>query len=175
MTGLDCTSTTFCAAVTDRGQALEWNGQGWQPGTALTTQDAAYAAQARLRSTLADVSCTSSTFCVAVDPTGVAYTYNGSSWSRGITMDPGATRTGDEVGINAVSCATPTFCVAVDDNGFAVTYNGTSWSAPERIDPTLGLNTVSCPTPTFCVALDDIGKVLLYNGSSWSAPRSIDP
>ena len=174
VTDIDCPTTTFCAAVTDRGQALEWDGQRWQPGTALTSLDAAYAAQSRLRSTLSAVSCTSPVFCVAVDPTGVAYTYDGSGWSKGTTMDPGATTTGDEVGVNAVSCASPVFCVAVDDNGYAVVFSGTSWSTPERIDSTLGLTTVACPSPTFCIALDDIGKALVYDGSSWTAPRTID-
>ena len=174
VTGLSCPTTTFCAAVTDRGRALVWSGGRWQAGQTLVSLQEAYTAQAHLRSTLSDVSCTSPTFCVAVDPTGTAYTYGGSTWSAGTTIDPGAATTGDQVGVTSVSCAART-CVAVDDNGNAVAYDGTSWSAPRPIDPTLGLSTVSCATPTFCVALNDIGDALLYDGSTWSAPRTIDP
>ena len=173
VTGLDCVTTTFCAAVTDRGQALVWEGEGWMAGHELVSLSAAYTAQARLRSTIADVSCTSSSFCVAVNPTGVAYTYDGTSWSSGTVMDRGATAAGDGVGVTAVSCAART-CVAVDDSGKVARYDGTSWSAPRLVDPTLGLATVSCATPTFCVALNDIGEALLYNGSTWSAPRTVD-
>ena len=53
-------------------------------------------------------SCTSSTFCVAVDLDGNVATYNGTSWSAPAAIDPG-------VVLNAVSCASSTFCVAIDD------------------------------------------------------------
>lgn len=122
--------------------------------------------------TPSNISCTSSTFCVAVDEHGAASIYNGTSWSPPQTIDDGVTLPG-------VSCATPTFCVAVG-SGDVITYNGTTWSAPSAIDGPHqvgynGLMTVSCPTTSFCMAGDSYGNVVTYNGSTWSSPTQASP
>jgi hypothetical protein len=83
---------------------------------------------------LASVSCPSSSFCVAVDYSGNALTFNGSSWSAPASIDP--------AGLLSVSCTTASFCVAVGDN--ALTFNGSSWSAPASIDGVNSLVAVSC-------------------------------
>ena len=117
---------------------------------------------------LNSVSCTSATFCAAVDYQGNALTYNGSSWALA-TADPGNELT-------AVSCTSPTFCAAVDDQqGNALTYNGTTWSSPTAVDAGNAPSSVSCTSPTFCAAVDDNGSALTYNGSGWSSPASVDP
>ena len=58
---------------------------------------------------VSDVSCTSKTFCVAVDAFGSALVLNGTTW--------GAAHSIDTTGLGSVSCASPTFCVAVDGAG----------------------------------------------------------
>jgi hypothetical protein len=52
---------------------------------------------------------------VAVDQQGNALTWNGSTWSAPLDIDPGFSLT-------SVSCTSSTFCVAVDDDGNAPTY-----------------------------------------------------
>jgi hypothetical protein len=61
------------------------------------------------------VSCASASLCVAVDGTGNALTYNGTSWSQPQSIDPNGS-----LGLSSVSCASSTFCVAVDGNGNAL-------------------------------------------------------
>jgi hypothetical protein len=91
-----------------------------------------------------------------VDNVGNALTWNGTSWSQPVSIDP---NTGS---LPSVSCPSATFCVAVDDFD-AFTWNGTSWSQPVSID--LGgnayLNSVSCASATFCVAVDESGDAVI--------------
>ena len=69
---------------------------------------------------------------MAVDATGNAITYNGTSWSV-----PTATPIDRyNAGLTAVSCPTTSFCAAVDSSGNALTYDGKSWTSPLNIDPT---------------------------------------
>jgi hypothetical protein len=125
------------------------------------------------------VSCSSASFCAAVDYEGNALTFNGSSWSAPAKID------GTAYGLTSVSCPSASFCVAVDHGGNALTFNGSSWSAPTSIDGTGNvLTAVSCPSASFCVAVDldfsawaahllGYGYVVTFNGSSWSAPARI--
>ena len=119
------------------------------------------------------VSCPTATFCAVVDSMGSVLTYNGTSWSRPKSVDPGR--------FSSISCPTKTFCAAVGSGhtgsgGTAVTYNGTSWSSQQSVDvnSSPGINSVSCPTTTFCVAVDSSGNALTYNGTSWSSPKIVD-
>ncbi len=113
------------------------------------------------------VSCTSSSFCKAVDNDGEVASYSGSSWSVASAVD--STRT-----INAISCPTTSFCAAVDNSGYITTYNGTSWATPADKDGSHALEAVSCTSSSFCVATDNDGNVLTYNGTSWSSATSED-
>jgi len=115
---------------------------------------------------LTSVSCTSPSFCMAVDSVGDVLSYDGSTWSSPTLIDPGAA-------LASVSCTSSSFCVAVDESGNALDYHGTSWSAPVSVDPPLLLS-VSCASPSFCVAVGYLGSETTYDGTSWSAPSTID-
>ena len=100
------------------GYVTTYNGTSWStPTDADSTR------------TLDAVSCTSSSFCVAVDTSGYATIYNGSSWSTPTDID--STRS-----INAVKCTSSSFCAAVGASGYVTTYNGTSWSTATDADST---------------------------------------
>ena len=118
------------------------------------------------------VSCPTGTFCMAVDESGNnALHWNGSTWSRPVTVDPDGAR----VELTSVSCASPSFCAAVDTLGRSVIWNGARWSAPKEIDPRgAGLESVSCPSASFCVAVDGNGDALTWHGRHWSGPVHID-
>ncbi len=123
---------------------------GWGSPTAVDTSDLDM-----------KVSCSSSSFCAAVDLEGKALTYNGSTWSSPTSRDTN--------GFSAISCVSSSFCIAVDGHGKAETYNGTSWSSAATIDGSRNLTNISCTSSSFCVAVDTSGKVDMYNGSSWTA------
>ncbi|MHB8263527.1 MAG: hypothetical protein ACYDGY_07255, partial [Acidimicrobiales bacterium] len=112
------------------------------------------------------VSCTSASFCVAVDNGGNAITWNGATWSSPQSVNEGYQLT-------SVSCTSASFCVAVDNGGNAITWNGATWSSP--IEDSYDLNSVSCASSSFCVAVGAGGHVLSYNDASWSLPQLIDP
>lgn len=108
------------------------------------------------------VSCSSSSFCAAVDGNGYVVTYNGTGWSSPDQIDPNGSLT-------AVSCPTSAFCMAVDNAGNFMTFNGTTWSNPEGLlmAPGTGATSVSCFSNTFCMVLTNTGGALAYNGTSW--------
>jgi len=117
---------------------------------------------------MASISCSSPSFCAAVDNGSDAFTFNGTSWTPATAIDPG-----DE--LSTVSCPSATFCAAVDYGPKVITFNGTSWSAPSVIDPGSYLQALSCASARFCIAIDRRGNAFTFNGSTWSGPVNADP
>jgi len=110
------------------------------------------------------VSCSTSTFCVALDGAGNAYRFDGSQWSTPVALG-GQSGLGGEVA--AVSCTSATFCMAIPPGSDAVvSWNGSSWSAPIPVSSN-DLEGVSCVGTTFCAAVDGVGDAFVYNGTSW--------
>jgi len=154
---VSCTSTSFCAAVDQSGNAFTFDGTSW---SAAQSVDSGH--------WLISVSCTSTSFCAAVDQSGNAITFDGTSWSSAQAIDTS--------GLTSVSCASSSFCVAVDVGGNARIYDGTSWSfVSPVIDSATQLASVSCPSTSFCATVDQSGNVFTYDGSSWSTAQSIVP
>jgi hypothetical protein len=113
-------------------------------------------------SELADVSCTSASFCIAVTYSERAFRYDGSSWSDPMPAGP-----------NAVSCVSPTFCMGVG-LGVVWIYDGTQWTKPVGGAPDPG--SVSCASPTFCVVVSVSGGwVSRYNGTGLDDGTIINP
>ena len=113
------------------------------------------------------VSCSSASFCV--DGGALTSTWNGSSWSKPVGVDP-------QAGFTQVSCPVDGWCEAVDTSGQAINYSNSSWSSPSLIDKNpgvYGVVGVSCVTTTFCFAVDDNGQVIKFNGT-WQTPVMID-
>jgi hypothetical protein len=121
---------------------------------------------------LADVSCASSSFCVAVgyeyDFSGAGggtetggqpliETWDGSTWS--ITANP----ISSSDALDAVSCVSSSFCVAVGYAGsgqtLTETWNGSTWSVTASPSTHRGtadedyLDAVSCTSASFCIAV----------------------
>ena len=182
----------------------QYNGDGLE--TANTSPGLAWSGTTSVdgASLDANISCVSSTFCMAVDGNGDAMKFNGSTWSSPVDID--ARRL-----LTAISCYSTTWCMAADATGRIVIYNG-SWGSPglldsgkeimalschfafcmgvdsdgralhlsgatwtiSSIDGTHALFDVSCPSTSFCEAVDDSGRVLHYNGTSWSSPLAVD-
>ena len=120
---VSCTSSTFCMAVggytecsvdciygrTSRSLGLieAWDGNAWSivpspdPGT--------------LGYDIADVSCTSSTFCMAWVTTTLQV--NRTLSSRPGTERPGLWPSPNVDDLSSISCSSPTFCMALNDRG----------------------------------------------------------
>jgi hypothetical protein len=143
---------------------------------------------------LHSISCTSSTFCVAVggfepDNGILIEQWNGTSWSQ--VSDPVSV----QAGLTSVSCVGPSFCVAVGmqfgtTGALALVWNGSTWSeAMSGISnpsnaTAVGLGAVSCVSDTSCETLGsyfaqpgNVTTVFAYqwNGSSWQAESTPTP
>jgi hypothetical protein len=138
--------------------------QAAQPATPRFDVRAAPTASDRL----ADISCVSSSFCVAVggyaDLLGgshsLAEEWNGDAWR----VLPGALG----AGLSSVSCTKTTFCVAV--GSVAQAWNGHAWHALANSGSFL--TSVSCTSASFCmgVAGGSSGEANVaesWNGSRW--------
>jgi uncharacterized protein YjbI with pentapeptide repeats len=191
-----CPTTSFCMVVGDYNAGSPYYQQIAGAGLGNFGAVTANENTSTVTYGLADVSCTSSSFCIAVGVgdnvsfTGgfhfTGYTqlideYNGSSFTQLPAPSEAAALTG-------VSCTSPTFCVAVgkaftggnpdDTSGQVIeVFNGSSWSV--MANPTFpagdtpGLFSVSCASTTMCAAVgvlqDNVTPVIeLYDGSTWS-------
>ncbi len=182
LSGVSCTSSTFCAAVGTVNEV--WNGSAWSvvPSPAAGSQ-------------YNRVSCTSPSACMAVGSSG-SESWNGSVWSSVPIGLPGT-----DAALSAVSCSGASACTAVGSFAPPTTcgprppcnqiyqatliesWNGSAWSVvPSPNAPYYladELNAVSCLGPSACTAvggLDPVDRTLIesWNGSAWSIVPSPD-
>ena len=140
--------------VTDQtGNVSRWTGYSW---TALES----------VLPHRSEVSCTSPTWCLAIDPWSRQWrTWNGS-WS-GVHALPGQY-------LRGLSCVDPAFCMAFADSGAAMRFNGSGWSATQVFGTNGGAYQARCTSRTFCLALhENANSWSRWNGSSWSTPKPI--
>ena len=202
LNSVSCASATACTATGSafvRGSLItlaeRWNGTAWsiQP----TPNPDPFTA-----STLASVSCPTSTDCVAVGnwsyenmrgPTvTLAEAWNGVAWSILPTPNPTGARGSF---LRGVSCTSATACVAAGEyqsgprNSLTLVeaWNGTAWSVQPTPNPTGAtgsfLRGVTCTSATACTAVgyyqDGSGKSLplaeAWNGTSWSIQPTPNP
>jgi hypothetical protein len=156
---VSCSSASFCVAVgytRSFGSAAVYSDGTWSEASLID-----------LKGQLSSVSCTSSSFCMALDGSGGALIFNGSTWSA-------PTPTGTD--LTRVSCISPSSCLAVGGSGEAATYNGSTWSTLSKVG--VSLSSVSCASEAFCMAVGadggGPGYAVIYNGSSWGAPTQIN-
>jgi hypothetical protein len=194
---VSCTSSSACTAVGDyttssgdyetlaeSGHDTSWSIQ--RTPTPTGAEDASLAA----------VSCTSSTACIAVgsyfEPSSsrdepLAESWNGNSWSIQTTRD--RVSGGANLELAGVSCTSSTACTAVgsyisttDEESAALveTWNGRRWSIQRTPAPPSteypNLTAVSCTSSRACTAVGYYSTNSVYgetfgeswNGSTWS-------
>jgi hypothetical protein len=143
---------------------------------------------------LESVSCSSAGACTAVGADSntksqavtLAERWNGTSWQRQSTPQPGRTIPGSVPDLSGVSCPTSTFCAAVGTNqvtqtGISLAYgwHGGAWKQQPFPGPpgstSANLVQVSCTSATFCEAVgryqDSQGNTVplaaRWSGSAW--------
>lgn len=189
---LSCATTSDCLTVGSDGSYLarrngQWQPRAYGPGTFPTAVSCpevdwclvgdieGYAvfdgAIATSESTgpfggadefIEELSCATSTFCMALDVAGEYSIYDGSSWSPPKAMAQPAM---------ALSCSSADSCLAAAvDTKTVYHFDGSAWTAT-----TPGLDrivSVSCGAPTFCMVGGTGGQVSQFDGASWSSPAS---
>jgi RHS repeat-associated protein len=200
--GVSCPTSTFCAAVGHFGVAAMaevWNGGQWS--VQVIPSPSLPAGTDNPEAVATGVSCTSSTFCMAVGTLSVDYItppssgsegesvlfadqWNGHSWIGGVLP------AGDESGVNGVSCSSASSCIAVgaygtDQSGgispLADSWDGATWSAQTPFNPSTGgeFQSVSCLSASICIAVgaDYAGNTLAeeFNVSGWEDMNAVNP
>jgi hypothetical protein len=147
---------------------------------------------------LESVSCSSADACTAVGANGdtkgltvtLAERWNGTSWQRQRTPQPGSTIPGSVPGLSGVSCPASAFCEAVGTNqvtttGISLAYgwNGSAWKQQSFPGPpgstSASLDQVSCTSARFCEAVgfyqNSLGDIVplggRWDGSLWQLQR----
>ena len=141
------------------------------PVSTTLTWGAAASVDPSLGGALRDVSCPTTTFCVAVDNGGRALYYDGSTWTEPVDIAPGMS------GLTGVSCPTASFCLAVDYFGRVSSFDGSTWVPPVEVDDGAqagGFTAVSCSSAEFCAAVTSYGYAATFDGTSWNRPVGID-
>ncbi len=142
--GVSCTSSTSCTSVAALAVAESWDGTTW------SQQGNAFPSDATIGAALYDVSCVSSSFCVAGgmghsdQPRAnymLAEVWNGTTWI------PSENRAAED--LYGVSCKSSSFCIGVGDA--IESWNGSRWSLNNRSLPPL--YSVSCPAAGWCMAV----------------------
>jgi hypothetical protein len=141
------------------------------------------------------VSCTSSTFCMAVGSSfgtvqqTLVEQWNGSTWTIVPSPDTSAAYNNQLLG---VSCVTSSFCMAAGFHtqsgslfqSLLEEWNGSTWSIVSSPDsPAAGgdvMDAVSCAGPTVCMAAGDnlagaAPAALVWNGTAWSVTTPVVP
>src|SRR5271165_3772679 len=96
---LSCPVSGFCLAGDDQGRVMGLQGGVWSRPTSVAHEG------------LDDVSCAGPTFCVAIDVSGNAYVFNGSTWDGGALVTRPLGLSGTSVS-DILSCApVGTFCL----------------------------------------------------------------
>jgi hypothetical protein len=150
-----CLTATHCLAFDGNGsKLLSWNGRAWSAPTATKLTTGPYGP-------MAEMSCPTATFCMAVGGQGNAYRYSGGTWTH---LSTGATAV-----MLHVSCASPTFCAATDSNSDVTEYNGHTWSKAVQLNGGTRYpdDDVSCPSASFCLLTTNTDAVFAWNGKAW--------
>jgi hypothetical protein len=163
---VSCPASGFCMAIDHNNTVFKYSGGAWDNGTPLDLGGHSF-------SNFVNVSCASTTFCIALAATSdgeLYYTWNGTSWSG--PSSPFDTAGGYTV---SLSCTSTTFCVETDEAGNASVFSGSGWSTPQNVDNTTATPRLysSC-VGTSCVGLDfNDNFVATSDGSTWSSPVNI--
>ncbi len=151
---LHCVSATYCTV--DAGHAVAtWRGSAWTLGPQVTG------------SYIKQLSCPTTTFCMAVDQTGATFTFNGSTWKS--VAKPAQVP-------SVLDCGSSTFCVGaslVNTADEAFRWNGSTWSTSTIPDSATYLAQITCPTTSSCVLLTDDATVAELNGGTWTLDAAL--
>jgi hypothetical protein len=170
---VSCASASECIAVGSKGGsslAQRWNGSEWSTMTSPGEG-----------SSLTDVSCGSTSFCLAIPGGGLkTQRWNGSEWAitTGLTPPEAAS-----TNFTGVACTPSNICILVGyytlasgkTRTLAERKNGAEWTiltTPSEEGVFNYLNAVSCTSSTSCTAIGKQGGVpmaLRWNGTEWSA------
>lgn len=179
---LSCTSATFCMGVysvpfgeandnppqvvNHTSYAVKWNGNTWSTPMPLDSYNSSEG-----YGTVQDVSCTSTTFCMAIGGDFGSTVWNGSLWRK-----VGGQTTGTDGGA-LLSCVSPAFCMAAPAAPHTIEWNGKAWgpatqAVPESTTGGEWLSNLACLSPTRCYGATAPAAYggqdpFIFDGTNW--------
>jgi hypothetical protein len=162
---ISCRSVTFCAAVGANGLPGKpswlavYNGHSWSSQKTIST--------GKMNDRVLDVSCATTSYCVAVNWNGKILTYDGSRWATLSKVGPS--------GLISVSCVSASFCLAISDKGSSLVIHGDTWTDVTKIPSLAGAfaYSVSCASTKECVAIGLNGQGAAWRDGSWSDAQTV--
>lgn len=148
---ISCAQTQFCVAIdTIDGvsSSFVYDGIRWSGPTPVGGE-------------IADLSCPTTNFCMAVASMSSAFRFDGTSWTQSTSQLPSQL---------ALSCTAPTFCLATSMS-FSYAYDGQRWSGPSWVpgaESWLVFDAVSYTSSTFCIGNDSRGYSATFDGVHWT-------
>jgi hypothetical protein len=166
LNSVSCPAAGFCMAIDHNHVVFKYSGGSWDAGTTLDVGTHSF-------SDFVNVSCASTTFCVALASTSdgeLYYTWHVTTWSA--PSSPFDVSGGYAV---SLSGASSTFCLDTDEAGNASVFNGSGWSLPQNVDNTSANPSLySACVGTSCVGVDfNDNFVQTSDGSTWTSPVNI--
>lgn len=155
LTSVSCVAARTCLAGASNGLVYRYSGGQWSRGRRVLSS----------RGTGVLVSCSTATFCAAVDSTGAARILLDGRWRRQIQLGRSA--------VVSISCTVHRFCAALI-NGRVRRYLAGRWHAPQGFDAGRGPFRVSCSAPESCVFADSYGNVVALIDGAFSKPLRVD-
>jgi hypothetical protein len=161
-----CTSCNQCAQCDGTALTVLWNGKAWNAHIVTPGGDPG------------DVSCPTTSFCMAVDGSG-ALTLEDKTWHRQKVTAHDA--------LDNVSCSSATNCMAtgwytIGGTGTVVSvaelWNGKIWRAVQSAGPGGDIGTVSCISAKWCVGVGSANgqtAAQAWNGTRWTLLRTQNP
>jgi len=162
---ISCPTMTFCVATGANGipgkpsWLAVYNGHSWSSQKTVSTGE--------MSDRVLDVSCATTSYCVAVNWNGKILTYDGSQWTTLSKVGPS--------GLISVSCVSASFCLAVSDKGRSIVIHGDTWADLTNI-PSLDAAfaySVSCASTKECVAIGLNGHGAAWRDGSWSQAHTV--
>lgn len=198
-----CTSTAACVGVgasdasgSYGAQILRWDGEAWSE----ESEESVSLGEETVLSSLAGVTCTSASDCVAIgsaedeleQKTPLVLRWDGTSWTTQAAPGPEGSIAAE---LDDVACASASSCIAVGSyydqqevkHALSMTWDGEAWSLRSVPEPTGAglseLSAVSCVGSADCVGVgsfvngSEVTKTLAvaWNGSAWSIDATPEP
>jgi len=182
LSGLSCASASFCMGVYNTSSVAAdfsatsgvftsysraWNGKTWSAPVQI---DQFTGNPQEPYGVVQDVTCTSSTFCMALGGNFGSAVWNGHAWHH-----TGGQTTGTDGG-TGLACTSTTFCLATPAAPNTITWNGKSWGPATQAvpSPTDWLSNPTCISATQCFAPANVSDTsgeypYSFNGKTWTA------
>jgi hypothetical protein len=160
-----CSSASSCVGILSTSSG--WESAVYSGGSSAWSTSLTSIGGSSSGGRIGFVSCATANFCEAADTGGIAFTYDGTSW----TSEHVSSST--IFFVSSLSCVAAGFCVLAADPESVFILSGGTWTEQSVSDPSDLPFLTSCGSTKFCEAVTD-GGAYTFDGSAWSQANDYD-